>query len=66
MVNEVEPLTAAERDLVTTQWNDTARDVPTLTLPDLFTTQAARTPDAIAVTCADVSWTYAELDARSN
>ena len=62
----MEPLTAVERDLVTNRWNDTAWAVPALTLPDLFTAQVARTPDAVAVTSGAASWTYAELDARSN
>jgi len=58
--------TATERQLVTVEWNDTARDLPALTLPELFTAQAARTPDAVAVVSGDLSWTYAELDAWSN
>ncbi len=56
----------AERHPVLSQWNDTARDVPVLTLPELFTAQAARTPDALAVVSSNASWTYAELDAWSN
>jgi nonribosomal peptide synthetase DhbF len=65
-VSEVELLTAAERELVTAGWNDTARDVAAVVLPDLFAAQAARTPDAVAVVCGGVSWSYAELDARSS
>jgi nonribosomal peptide synthetase DhbF len=65
-VSGVDLLTAAERELVTVRWNDTARDVPALALPELFAAQAARTPDAVAVVCGGVSWSYAELDARSS
>jgi amino acid adenylation domain-containing protein len=36
------------------------------TLGELFTAQAARTPDAVAVVCGDVSLSYADLDARAN
>ena len=64
-VGDVDLLTAAERDLVVSRWNDTARDVPVTVLPELFAAQAARTPDAVAVESGGVSWSYAELDARS-
>jgi amino acid adenylation domain-containing protein len=62
----VDLLSAAERELVTTRWNDTARDVPAAALPDLFTAQAARTPDAVALVSGGASWSYAELDSRSS
>ncbi len=58
-------LTAAERqDLA--GWNDTARQVPELTLPELFQAQAARTPDAPAVICEGQQVSYAELNERAN
>ncbi|MYV38205.1 amino acid adenylation domain-containing protein, partial [Streptomyces sp. SID1328] len=41
-----------------------ATDEPAV-LPALFAAQAARTPDAVAVTTDDASLTYAELDALS-
>src|SRR4029450_7027621 len=64
--SEVEPLTAAERDLVITGWNNTTHDIAAVTLPDLFTTQAARTPDAVAVVSGGVAWTDGQLDAGSD
>ena len=39
---------------------------PSLTLHGMFEVQAARTPDATAVTFAGEALTYAELDARAN
>ncbi|MFD2474611.1 non-ribosomal peptide synthetase [Amycolatopsis silviterrae] len=57
-------LTADERRTVVHTWNDTARDVPRTTLPALFTAQAERSPDALAVVDGDREWTYAEFAAR--
>ncbi|WP_410660554.1 amino acid adenylation domain-containing protein [Amycolatopsis sp. lyj-112] len=45
---------------------DTAVPTPETTIHGLFARQAAATPDALAVVCDGVSWTYAELDARAN
>ncbi|WP_142240353.1 AMP-binding protein, partial [Mycobacterium intracellulare] len=37
-----------------------------VSVPELFATQVARTPDAVAVVCEDQSLTYRELDESSN
>src|ERR1022692_3972205 len=58
-------LTTAERRALQ-EWNSTARQIPEATLPELFSAQAARTPDAVAVTCGGVSLSYAGLDERAN
>jgi amino acid adenylation domain-containing protein len=63
---QVELLGAQERAQILDRWNDTARQVPGGTLPELFAAQAARTPDAVAVCCEDVMVSYAELDAAAN
>ncbi|MGV9227587.1 amino acid adenylation domain-containing protein, partial [Streptomyces albogriseolus] len=70
-VAEVPILASGERHLVLTGWNDTSwapgRTAADASLPRRFAEQAARTPDAVAVTEPDgVTWTYAELDARAN
>ena len=52
-LHRVPVLGEAQRRLVLEGWNDTARDVPAGTLPELFAAQAARTPDAVAVACGD-------------
>ncbi|MBD0695624.1 amino acid adenylation domain-containing protein [Streptomyces sp. CBMA123] len=36
------------------------------TVPELFSAQAARTPDAVAVRCGPAALTFAELERRSN
>ncbi|MBL0730309.1 MupA/Atu3671 family FMN-dependent luciferase-like monooxygenase [Piscinibacter sp. HJYY11] len=58
---------AAERSRVLDQWN--ATDAPARTdacVHRLFEEQAARTPNATAVTCEDQSLTYDELNRRAN
>ncbi|CAM5641129.1 Amino acid adenylation domain-containing protein (Fragment) OS=Streptomyces tendae OX=1932 GN=GUR47_38495 PE=4 SV=1 [Streptomyces tendae] len=65
-VGRLDLLTDRERDSVLREWNDTAHDVPDATVLDLFRAQADRTPQAPAVTSADRTLTYAELDARSS
>jgi non-ribosomal peptide synthetase component F len=59
-------LTPAERRRVLEDWNDTARDVPGVTVLGLFEAQAGRTPDAPAVVHGGVTVSYAELNARAN
>ncbi|MGW1893342.1 non-ribosomal peptide synthase/polyketide synthase [Streptomyces sp. NPDC002004] len=57
--------TAGERHRTLVEWNGTEEGRPAETLVDLFEAQAARVPDAIAVTCAGDRLDYATLDARA-
>jgi amino acid adenylation domain-containing protein len=55
-----------ERQELLTTWNDTERPLTPETVDALIERQVARSPDAVAVTFADRSLTFAELDARAN
>jgi amino acid adenylation domain-containing protein len=48
------------------EWNDTRADYAEVTLGELFSAQARRTPDAIAVQSGNRRLSYGELDRRSN
>ncbi|HEY1733125.1 MAG TPA: amino acid adenylation domain-containing protein, partial [Acidimicrobiales bacterium] len=65
-VADLELVPADEFDLVARAWSDgPAQEVAPSTLDGLFAAQAARTPDAIAVTDGEKSLAYAELDAAA-
>ena len=61
-ISKAELLSAAERDLVLRQWNDTALPTEPATVPGVFAAQVANTPDAVAVLDKQTSLTYRELD----
>ncbi|GAA0495301.1 hypothetical protein GCM10010361_70880 [Streptomyces olivaceiscleroticus] len=63
---DIELLTAEERGRLLVDWNDTARDIPFATLPDLFDAQVVRAPDAVAAVHEETQVTYAELAERAN
>ena len=65
-VARIEVLDAAERQRVLSEWNDTGREVPQGTLPELFQAQVARTPEATAVVFEDSCLSYGELNGRAN
>ncbi|WP_051777480.1 non-ribosomal peptide synthetase [Streptomyces violaceorubidus] len=58
-------LTPAEHHEILVTRNDTSRPLPDALLPQMFEAQVARTPRAVAVTAADGTLTYAELDTRA-
>ena len=60
-------LTDAERQLMLVEWNNTAADYPKdLCIGQLFETQAARTPNAVAATFGGEALSYDELNHRAN
>ncbi|WP_157376443.1 non-ribosomal peptide synthetase, partial [Amycolatopsis azurea] len=48
------------------RWNETAHEVPVVTLPELFEAQVSRTPDAPAVVFEGMELSYVEFNARAN
>ncbi|HEU0052714.1 MAG TPA: AMP-binding protein, partial [Longimicrobium sp.] len=66
-LSRLELVGEAERALVLEAWNDTVAEVPAdRRIHELFETQAARTPDVVALRFEEESLTYAELNVRAN
>ena len=66
-VGDLELLDRAERERLVVEWNRTAQPYPQdRCLHELFSEQAARTPQAPAVVFEEDSLSYAELEARAN
>ncbi|RCH65568.1 amino acid adenylation domain-containing protein [Streptomyces sp. SDr-06] len=65
-IGGIDTLERAERDHLLTDFNDTAVELPDLTVPQLFAHQVARTPDAPALVCDGRTLTYRELDERAS
>src|SRR6185312_4872058 len=55
-------LTSNEREQIVGEWNRTEQIYPQNTVIGLFETQAAKTPEAVAVEFGEQRLTYAELD----
>ncbi|MFD7507245.1 condensation domain-containing protein, partial [Streptomyces sp. NPDC059850] len=66
LLGRLDVLVEDERRRVLEEWNDTAVEVPGVSLPVLFEEQVAAVPGAWAVACGEVSLSYGELDARVN
>ncbi len=68
-LSAVDVLDRAERVRLYEWGNRTAlteRVLPPVSIPEAFAGQVARVPDAVAVSCGDVSMTYRELDEAAN
>ncbi|WP_179272367.1 amino acid adenylation domain-containing protein [Streptomyces sp. XY006] len=65
-IGALEILTPDERARVLVEWNGTPAEPPSTLVPEAFAAQAARTPDAPAVSDGRTRWTFAELDARAH
>jgi amino acid adenylation domain-containing protein len=66
-LSELALLTADEQRRLVVEWNDTYDDLATKRcVHELFEMQAARRPDALALSDIDAHLTYAELNRRAN
>ncbi|MDQ3256677.1 MAG: aminotransferase class III-fold pyridoxal phosphate-dependent enzyme, partial [Acidobacteriota bacterium] len=66
-ISDLPLLSSAERHNMLVEWNDTLSDYPrNKCLHQLIEEQAARTPDAVAVTCNGEHLTYGDLNRRAN
>ncbi|MFF4176380.1 amino acid adenylation domain-containing protein [Streptomyces sp. NPDC001750] len=65
-IGDIDLFAPDERARILDTWNDTTRPLPEGTIPDLFESQAARTPEAIALVDGRTTWTYRELDERAD
>ncbi len=65
-VGRVDVRSARERRRLRAETDRTVREVAAATLPELFETQVAATPEATALVCGPTSLSFAALDARAN
>ncbi|MET7613372.1 amino acid adenylation domain-containing protein, partial [Streptomyces seoulensis] len=67
-VGRLDLLGADDRHTVLEHWNDNALPAAERlhTVPQLFAAQVAASPDEVAVTDGRTTWTFAELDARTD
>ncbi|GHO79997.1 hypothetical protein KSD_77680 [Ktedonobacter sp. SOSP1-85] len=59
-------LSQDERDQLLHYWNQAQEPLPPLSVQQLFEAQVARTPERIALICAEEQLSYATLNARAN
>ena len=62
----VDLLLDGERHRLLSEWNDTARDLPPVTVADLLEERVAATPDRTALVADGGTFTFAELNRRAN
>lgn len=66
-VSELPLLSAAEREQLLIEWNQTTKEYPQQRcIHELFEEQVERTPDAVAVVFEEQELTYGELNRRAN
>ena len=65
-LSELPLLSSAEREQLLVEWNEHGREVPAGRVHEWIAAQAARTPEAVAVTFERESLSFGALDRRSN
>lgn len=66
-IGDLRLLTRAEEQQILSGFNSTTvSPAKPVFVHQLFETQAARVPDAVAVRCGDRTWSYSELNERAN
>ncbi|HKX31152.1 MAG TPA: amino acid adenylation domain-containing protein, partial [Blastocatellia bacterium] len=65
-IGQIDLLTAAERSQILDEWNRTRREIPQVTVVELFGRQVERRPEAVAVIHGDQQLTYRELERSAN
>ncbi|MFD3534691.1 amino acid adenylation domain-containing protein [Streptomyces sp. NPDC058664] len=64
-LGSLELLSADERRQVLVDWKGDLVEAPVTTLTELFARQVERTPDATALVCGDIAYTFSELERRT-
>jgi amino acid adenylation domain-containing protein len=65
-IEDFELLSSTELSLVIKEWNQTGREIPDVTLTQLFENQVEQTPDGAALIFGNETVSYRELNARAN
>ncbi|MEW1865594.1 amino acid adenylation domain-containing protein [Streptomyces sp. NPDC088194] len=65
-IGRIDLMSDAERHRLLHGFNDTAAELPSASVPELFARQVRATPDAVAVVAGGTELTYAELDLRAD
>lgn len=66
LLSEVTMLTAAQRQQILVEWNQTQAPLPDCCFPQMFEQQAAQTPAAPALVFGDTTLSYDEANRRAN
>ncbi|MEU2393454.1 amino acid adenylation domain-containing protein [Streptomyces sp. NPDC007369] len=65
-IGAIDLLNAGERLRLLECGNATSGEVGTVPVPEMLAAQVAGAPDAVALVCGGVEWTYGQLNARAN